>query len=169
MTHPKSAPEKMAKTADSPRRRGQTRPVSRAETMGPGLHGGVIELAADGQYRVRLLSGDRVSATLAPGVQPDLALECLRTSRTVLLMDSDRGPMIAGALQTSVAVERDPDGVVEVRAKEIRLRADAALLIEAGPVTIRADESGALRMEGDRMVLDMAALVRVLSARMELP
>lgn len=169
MTSPKSAALKTGKTADSPRRRGQARSAPRPETLGPGLHGGVIELAADSQYRVRLLSGDRVSATLLPGVQPDLALECLRTSRTVLLVDSDRGPMIAGALQTSVAVERDADGIVEVRAREIRLRADTALLIEAGPVTIRADESGALRMEGDRMVLDMAALVRVLSARMELP
>lgn len=169
MTHPKSAAMKIGKTADTPRRRGQPRSAPRADLLGPGLHGGVIELAADGQYRVRLLTGDRATATLAPGVQPDLALECLRTSRMVLLIDSDRGPMIAGALQTSVPVERDPDGIVEVRAKEIRLRADKALLIEAGPVTIRADETGALRMEGDRMVLDMAALVRVLSARMELP
>lgn len=169
MTQSKSSASKTSSAVGTPRRRGGARPAPRPETLGPGLHGGVIELSTDTHHRVRLLSGERVSATLAPGVQPALASECLRTSRMVLLIDSDRGPMIAGALQTSLAVERDADGVVAVSAREIRLRAEKALLIEAGPVTIRADESGALRMEGDRMVLDMAALVRVLSARMELP
>ncbi|MFO0586101.1 MAG: hypothetical protein U0441_01115 [Polyangiaceae bacterium] len=167
MTEPKSPATKTPRAPES-RRRGQARSPQPA-TLGPGLHGGVIELATDASYRIRLLTGDRVSATLAPGVQPALAAECLRTGRMVLLVASDRGPMIAGALQTSLAVERDADGVIAVDAREIRLRAEKALLIEAGPVTIRADESGALRMEGDRMVLDMAALVRVLSAKVELP
>lgn len=168
MTQPKSHATKMPRSPESGRRRGQAR-AQQPDILGPGLHGGVIELATDESYRVRLLTGDRVSATLSPGVQPALAAECLRTGRMVLLIASERGPMIAGALQTSLAVERDADGVVAIDASEIRLRAERALLIEAGPVTIRADESGALRMEGDRMVLDMAALVRVLSARVELP
>ena len=54
-------------------------------------------------------------------------------------------------------------------AREIRLRAERALSIEAGPIVITADNQGALRMEGDRLVIDMAAIVRVLSSRVELP
>lgn len=140
-----------------------------APSLGPGLHGAFIEMASDGRYSVRTPTGERLTAELAPGVQPALAAECLRTGRMVIVIDSARGPIIAGALQTALAVERDDDGVVAVEARDIRLRAERTLLIEAGPVTIRADESGALRMEGDRLVLDMPALVRVLSARMELP
>ncbi len=155
---------KKATSPRVPRRRAPS-----PEVLGPGLHGGVIELATEERYRVRTASGAHVSAGLLPGVQPALATECLRTGRMVIVVDTERGPAIAGALQTALAVERDADGVVSVDAREIRLRAERALLIEAGPVTIRADESGALRMEGDRLVLDMAALVRVLSARVELP
>ena len=137
--------------------------------LGPGLHGAFIELASEGSYRVRTTSGEHLRAELAPGVSPALAMECLRAGRMVILVASARGPEIVGALQTAPAVERDADGVVSVDAREIRLRAEQSILIEAGPVTIRADESGALRMEGDRLVLDMPALVRVLSARMEIP
>lgn len=144
-------------------------PVAEPTPLGPGLHGAFIELATEGSYRVRTTAGEHLRAELAPGVSPALAMECLRAGRMVILVGSPRGPAIVGALQTAPAVEKDADGVVAVDAREIRLRAERSILIEAGPVTIRGDESGALRMEGDRLVLDMPALVRVLSARMELP
>jgi hypothetical protein len=144
-------------------------PAREPAPLGPGLHGAFIELAAEGSYRVRTIAGLHLRAELAPGVSPALAMECLRAGRMVIVVDSPRGPAIAGALQTAPAIEKDADGVVAVDAREIRLRAERSILIEAGPVTIRGDESGALRMEGDRLVLDMPALVRVLSARMEIP
>lgn len=142
---------------------------SSAISLGPGLHGGALELVADGAATVRLFSGDRVSAVVLPHVDPGLVMACLRKGTPVILVDSPRGPAIAGALQTSLAVERDRDGQIVVDARDIRLRAARSLVIEAGAVTVSADDTGALRMEGDRMILDMAALVRVLSSRVELP
>jgi hypothetical protein len=140
-----------------------------APALGPGLHGAVIELAADRAYEVRTMSGERVVAVLDDAVDKALADDCLRTGRMVIVAEGARGPTIMGALQTSVPIARDADGVVSVDAKELRLRAERAALLEVGHVTLSADAGGALRIEGDRLVIDMAALVRVLSMKVELP
>jgi hypothetical protein len=137
--------------------------------LGPGLHGGTIELKSGRTYQVRTIDGQRVPAALADTVDPALADDCLRTGRLVVVMDTPKGPAIAGALQTSLPIAQDRDGVLAVTAKEVRLRADQLALIEVGPVSLSAEASGALRLEGDRLVIDMGALVRVLSARVELP
>ena len=142
----------------------------KAESLGPGLHGGHVELESNKRFRVRLGDGRACTASLAPGVEVELVRECLRARRMVILIDSPRGPCIAGALQTEApVVHRERGDVVTLRARELRLVADEHLRLEAGPVTVAADESGKLRLEGDRLVIDMAALVKILSMRVELP
>jgi hypothetical protein len=140
-----------------------------APLLGPGLHGAVIELSVGQAYEVRTTSGARLRAVLDDAVDPALAADCLRTGRMVILADSPRGPAIMGALQTSVPIARDADGVLTVEARELRLRAERAALLEVGHVALSADASGAMRIDGDRLVIDMAALVRVLSMKVELP
>ena len=143
--------------------------TARSPALGAGLHGVTIEIKSERSFQVRTAAGERMAAVLGDGVAPDLVDECLRTGRLVIAVDTPRGPTIVGALQTSVPFARDVDGVLTVEAKELRMRFERAAFIEVGPVTIAADASGVLRLEGDRMVIDMGALLRVLSAKVELP
>jgi hypothetical protein len=143
--------------------------AARAATLGPGLHGAVIELKAGRAFQIRTTDGRRVTASLADDVDPALADDCLRTGRMVLAVDTPRGPEIAGAVMTSLPAARREGGVVTIDAKELRLRAERSLSLEVGPVSLSAEDSGAMRLEGDRLVIDMAALVRVFSSKVELP
>lgn len=145
------------------------RKAVKALTLGPGLHAGTIELKAGRSYRVRTFSGAEVAAELDARVEPAFADECLRDGRAVLLADTPRGPVIVGAVQTTRAVSCSADGSLAIAAKDIKLTADRSLRIEAGPVALTVDPAGILRVEGDRMVIDMGALIRLLAARVELP
>lgn len=153
----------MAKAATS-KRNTEARPA-----LGPGLHAGTIELRSGRSYRVRTTAGARLRAALGDGVDPGLADECLRASRLVILCDTERGPTIVGALQTTRSIVHEPDGTLAIEGKTIRLRAEKSLRIEAGPVSLTLDAAGTARAEGDRMVIDMSSNVRVLSALVELP
>src|SRR6185437_16077579 len=108
-------------------------PTSGTMSLGPGCHAATIELKNGASYRVKLLDGRQAKATLARGVSAKLVDECLRTRRTVMLADGDRGPLVIGALQTAPVPEMHGEsGVFEVNAQEIRLRADAAITLQAG-------------------------------------
>ncbi|MEJ7732199.1 MAG: hypothetical protein WKG00_23710 [Polyangiaceae bacterium] len=155
-----------AKAATATKRIGSTRAPAR---LGPGLHAVTIEMRAGASFRVRTLKGTRVPARLGDDMDPAFAEECLRSGRPVIAADSDAGPTILGALQTRQAVERDEDGRVSVRAKELRLVAERGLLLEAGQFALRVDKAGVARFEGNRMIIDMTELVRLLAARVELP
>ena len=139
------------------------------ERLAAGLHPGSIELHAGARYRVRLAVGGHVSAVLADEVEPAFADACLRGGRTVLLAQTPRGPTILGALQVSEGLNRVSESLTTLDAREIRIRAERALVLEAGPVSLRLESTGVARMEGERLVLDMASLVRILSAQVELP
>lgn len=138
-------------------------------TLGPGVHPALVEMAGGAGYRVRTLAGVRVEATAAPGVEPGLCQECMREGRTVLVADGASGPVVLGALQTQRSPLTVEEGVVRLEGEHLRLAAAKTLVIEAGPVRMRVDPSGVLRLEGERLVVDMGALVRFLSARVELP
>jgi hypothetical protein len=137
--------------------------------LGPGLHGAVIELKSESAFRIRTTDGRRIAAALADGVDPALADDCLRTGRMVIVSETPRGPEITGALMTALPVARGEEGVVTIDAKELRLRAERSLSLEVGPVVLSAEKSGAMRIEGDRLVIDMGALVRIFSSKVELP
>jgi len=148
---------------------GGARPASEPEALGPGLYAASIEMKGARSYRVRTPSGAKLTAVLGEHVAPALADECLRTGRPVILAETDRGPTILGALQTQLPVERSEGGVLTLEADEVRLRAERQISIEVGAARWAADAKGVVRVEGDRMVIDMAALVRVLSSQVELP
>jgi hypothetical protein len=138
--------------------------------LGAGIHAATVELRDGASYRVRLLDGRRATATLASGVSPRLLDECLRTRRLVMLADGDRGPAIVGALQTAPTPQvHDETGAFVVDAQHIELRADATIALRVGSASLSLDKSGVARVEGERMVIDVGALLRVLSTKVELP
>jgi hypothetical protein len=157
----------MARKQATAKKRARPRVV--AATLAPGLHAGLIELRSDQSYRVRLLDGTVVSAALDDDVDAELARECLRKGRRVIVTGSDRGPLILGALQTSRPIARESDGSLTLSAKKIRLKAEQALVLESGDAVVRLAPDGMVKLEGDRMVVDIGGLVRFLSARVEFP
>jgi hypothetical protein len=146
-----------------------TKKQSSPAALGPGIHPGVIEMLVGPSFRIRLLSGPRISAVLGDEVDAVLAEQCLRDGRTVMLAETSRGPTILGALQTTRSLERLPDGTLALEAKKIRLRAKEGVTIEAGESSLRVRADGTVQTEGERMLIDMSSNVRVLSALVELP
>jgi hypothetical protein len=146
----------------------QPRSERRAGTGG--LVAGVVELATetDGEprYKVRLLGGELVDARLGPGCSTALVDECLAARRTVLISEG----AILGALQTApTEARRDVDGNVSVEGGEVVVEADHALSLRAGDTELVLHEDGTVRIVGQRMSIDVAALIKLLSARVELP
>ena len=147
-----------------------TRTAKEPSPLGVGVHAARIELNLGASYQVRLVSGVRTTARLASGVSPRLLEECLTSRRLVMVTDGEHGPVILGALQTEpVPHVHEETGALEVTAKHIRLRATETVALKAGPVSLVLDKSGVVRVEGERMLVDVGALLRVLSAKVELP
>lgn len=147
--------------------RGRAEP--RKLRLGPGAHLGKVELLTGTTARVRLLGGAHLQVEIAPEVEPLFVEECLRHGRTVILADGESGPLLVGALQTSRAIHHGVDGTLEIDARTIRLRAESSIAVEVGSVAIRAEHGGTLRLEGERLSVDVSSVVRFLSARVELP
>ncbi len=144
-----------------------------------GMALGIIELAptqrertlgvTGDRYSVRLTTGERVTAELAPGMCQAFARECVRARRMVVLTDGANGPCIAGALQTEAHPAVDARGTLALEAEHVRLRAQRSLTLEVPGGRIELEPGGVVKLEGDRLVLDAAALVRILSSRVEVP
>lgn len=140
-----------------------------------GLHVATVELlqertAQETSYRVRLLTGELIDASLGPGVEPALALECLRDRRSLLVHHDGQGTRILGALQTSASATRTTRaGDTELAGHEVDLCAERRVSIRAGSTTLSLDHAGNVRLNGQRLTLDLAALVRIVSASVELP
>lgn len=160
----------MAK-ARSARRAEAVRTRSSELLLGAGLHPGHVEriLSVPPVYQVRLGDGRQIVATLAPGVEPSFVEECLREGRAVVLMDGASGAVIAGALQTATMPRADARGTLALEARHIRLRATETLELEVPGSNLRMEPGGAVRIDGDKLVIDMAALMRVFAGRVELP
>lgn len=145
-------------------------PKQAAERLGPGLHLVHLDLGTPDATTVRTLDGRRLTAVLADEVDPRLLVECRRAGRPVIACDTDRGPTVVGALQTAPSVQHEPDGTLVLEGKRVRIVAEKGVTVEAGTAASMALEStGKARLVGDRMVIDMSANVRVLSALVELP
>lgn len=147
-------------------------PVSRRsvkKALGPGVHAGVLELEANGSYRVALLGGGHVRARREKGLSARFVESCMRTGQKVMLHDTPRGPEILGALHAPRELPAGEADSVELSGKTVRLRASDEIVLQVGKTTLRLDVSGAARLEGRRLVLDVASLIKLLSARVELP
>ncbi len=145
-------------------------PTSRTTPLGPGCHAATIELKTGTAYRVKLLDGRRAKATLACSVSTKLVDACLHSRRTIMLAEGERGPVIIGVLQTAPVPEvHGETGVFEVNARDVVLRADASIVLQVGASKFTLDKSGVARVDGERMVIDVDTLLRVLANKAELP
>jgi hypothetical protein len=141
-----------------------------APALGPGIHPARIEMRADGAFRVRTAGGELLAARLAEGFEEAFAEECMRERRTVMIAEgTEVEAVILGALQTSRAVERDAHDTVRIEGKRVELEAEEGISIQVGKSTLRLDRHGAVKIVGQKMTMDVAAVVRVLSALVELP
>jgi hypothetical protein len=77
--------------------------------------------------------------------------------------------VILGALQTSRALARDAHDTVRIEGKRVELEAEDGIAIQVGKSTLRLDRHGVVKLVGQKMTMDVAAVVRVLSALVELP
>ncbi|UQA63178.1 hypothetical protein [Polyangium aurulentum] len=138
--------------------------------LAAGLHLGRIEMRAGASFSVRTMAGEVVTAELAHGVEEAFAEECLREARPVVL-SADRGGkvLLCGALQTSRSVSRDGEDGVRIEGTRVEIQATQGATIKVGRSAVKLDRQGAVKIVGNRMSIDIAELVRILSARCELP
>ena len=147
----------------------------RASALGPCIHPARIEMRAPATesgvpFRVRTAGGDVLPARLAEGFEEAFAEECMRERRTVMIAAGEPGEaVILGALQTSRALSRDAHDTVRIEGKRVELEADDEVRIQVGKSTLRLDRHGVVKLVGQKMTMDVAAVVRVLSALVELP
>ncbi len=129
-----------------------------------------IELRTDQSLRVRTRSGSALPARLDPSFEPELALECLRDHRPVLAeIGADGEAVLLGALQQRRGASRDAHDTLELTGKRLELGASDEVRIKVGKSVLRLDKHGVVRMTGQKLTMDVAAVVRVLSALVELP
>jgi hypothetical protein len=147
------------------------KPRARAvAALGPGIHPARIEMRADGAFRVRASTGELLRAELGEHFEDAFAEECMRERRTVLVTAGPAGDaVILGALQTSRAVARDAHDTLKIEGKRVEIEAEDGISIQVGKSTLRLDKHGAVKIVGQKMTMDVAAVVRVLSALVELP
>ncbi len=142
----------------------------RVVALAAGLHAGLIELRSGDHFNVRLLSGQRIDATLSGHCRRSLMDECLRDRRMVLLSQGEDGPEIIGAVQTQPsAATVDRQQQIEMRGERLELDAAKQISLRVGDTTLELRRDGSVRLAGNRLTMDIAALVKVLSAKMELP
>src|SRR4051812_36991680 len=120
-----------------------------AHAVGAGLHAASVELVSGGSLRLRLPSGERITAVLGDGVERELVEECMRERRHVIVCDSPRGPLVLGALQTARVIARDERGNLTLEAKDVRIVAERLLVLEAGAAALRLERAGVLKAEGE--------------------
>ncbi len=144
-------------------------PVDNPCLMGPGLHLGIIELLSEDSLKVRLLAGRRLSARVSPLVHFQLVQECLRDQRPMILVDSERGAEVVGALQVAPSLALDREGNLNIKARTVRLQGTESIRLEAGRSELRLHEDGRTRLTSERTVMDAASSLRIYSASVELP
>ena len=158
---------KVVKLAKKPAASASRSPSSEPK-LAPGISAGTLQRVIEGVCRVELVSGGAVSARIGPGVSPALVEECLRERRTVLVTQGRDGPVMLGTVQTAPSIEKSAEHV-RVEGREVELVASDKLSLRVGRSALELDEDGVLRLAGKRLTIDVAALVRVLSAKVELP
>jgi hypothetical protein len=86
----------------------------------------------------------------------------------VLVTQTPGGVVIIGAVQTQPSFEGKHENL-RLDAKELELAADRAIMLRVGKAVLVLDESGAIRLAGERVALRAAKAVRVLASNVELP
>jgi hypothetical protein len=145
-------------------------PGARVASLGPGVHPARIDLRAGDRYSVHTFAGERTEARLARGVEEALAEECLREQRTVLVTQGEDGvPVILGALQTARGASPGAGGAARPCGKRVEIRAEEGLVLRVGQAALVMEKDGTVKIVGQKMSMNLAEVVRVLSTRCELP
>lgn len=143
--------------------------VKKAEaTLAVGLHAGTIERRAGDRLRVRI-GGVLITCGVAPEVDNRLVDECARDRRIVLVTVRDDGMDVIGAVQTAPSAVRTEGEIQRISGKQVEIGAEDGVVIRVGASSLRLDKKGTIKIVGQKMTMDVAALVRVLSALVELP
>ena len=138
--------------------------------LGPGIHAARIQVRAGDRYEVTTLAGERVSARLGEEVDAAFAIECLSEQRTGLVTAGEGGEaVILGALQTGRAASRDEAGTLRARGTRVEIDADEALVLRVGKSSLVLDKRGVVKVTGQKVTMNVAEVVRILSALCELP
>lgn len=137
--------------------------------LGPGLHATHLEAIEGARLTLRTLQGEPVAAEAAPGVQPQLLAECLRSGRLVIASEGPQGALVLGALQTDCGPTREPDGTLVIDAERLRLRGEHGVELQSGCSSMKLRPEGKISVSGHRMVMDINAHLKVLSQLVELP
>ena len=133
------------------------------------LYGGYIELQSGERLSIRLLTGDVVSATAAPGVTCDLLADAQSRRSLVLVTQVGEDLLVMGALQTQRAASVDAEGNFEVRARSVKLTATEDVRLASAQASLELSDEGRTELVTDRLNIRARARMRVLSALVELP
>lgn len=127
--------------------------------LGPGAHfARLVRRVAEGCYEATLVTGERVDAGLAPGVEAALVDQCLRGEEMVLVGAFGDGVAIFGALRTRAE-----------SAAEVSIEAAERLVLRAGRAKLTLSADGKVKLSGSDVTVDAPREVRLASARVEVP
>ncbi len=142
--------------------------VAVKKALGPGVHLGVVEMRSGSSYRVKLMAGGHARATRGPGVGAAAVDRWMDQAQTVVLADGDRGPLLVGALEKPLDDE-GRGGARLVSGRSIRIDAEDEITLTVGSISLKLNKAGAAELKGEKLVIDVAAIMKVLAARVELP
>lgn len=125
----------------------------------PTLLTAIVEMGADGHYRVRTRDGRLIRARCDESVSPQLVDVCIRERRRMLIERDGNDMFIVGALQTTL----------ESVASRVTVEAEDELILRSGNSSISLRADGKVSLRGNHLTMDVARLVKLLSAKVELP
>src|SRR5262245_24418160 len=103
----------------------------------PGIALGVLLAEADGRWRVRLGTGEKMVG-VDPTVDPALLREALRSGARVVLDTTDpEAPVVVGALVTGRALTIDRAGDVAAQVRRFKVTAAEEALLSAAGAFVR--------------------------------
>ncbi len=154
-------------------------PASDAQWRGPTLdvatlhrsegHRSEGDRSEGDRFVVMLPDGQERLAELAPGLDPELARECLRQGRPMLVRrDADELQLI-GALQTERSPVSQHDGVVTLAGREVRVQAERHLELEVGSSRLALQQDGKLALLVERVTMHASSLIKLIASKVELP
>jgi hypothetical protein len=85
-----------------------------------------------------------------------------------VVQSGDRAEIL-GALQTAPSARVDADGGLALEARTIEIAAQDRIALKVGASLLTLDRDGVIRLNGDKLTLDVGALVDILSANVRLP
>ncbi len=144
-------------------------PASGAQWRAPALDVATLDRAEADAYLVVLPDGTTHQATLGPGVDPELAQQCLREQRPMLVRTVGSELLLIGALQTQVSPVSSRDGVVTVSGRHVRLEGEREVELAAGQGRLSFKGDGKLSLLGERLTMHVASLVKIIASKVELP